>query len=305
MSHEDWLPTFLAAAGDPDVKTKLLTGLKAGDKTFKVHLDGYNFLPFFKGEVAKGPRHEIFYFDDGANLNALRYDDWKITFQVLEGNIFNGKRVAPNMPFVVNLRQDPFERYPSESMMYMEWMSDKRWAFLPAQGSSASSCNPSRNSRRARSPAASASIRRSKRSRPPPRAEGSERLDDRAPRHEEPARRHGVDRGRRRRRADGVARAGRCRCSSARRSIRLAAWSWRALPGGAPGAGPRLLAGARCRAGSRRARHRRRHVALQRGGGGGARSRGPRFEAVRHRPLAGRCSSPRPGRLVHRLPPAQ
>ena len=134
MSHEDWLPTFLAAAGDPDVKTKLLTGLKAGDKTFKVHLDGYNFLPFFKGEVASGPRHEIFYFDDGANLNALRYDDWKITFQYIEGNMFNGRLVAPNMPSVVNLRQDPFERYPTESLMYMEWMSAKGWAFLPAQG---------------------------------------------------------------------------------------------------------------------------------------------------------------------------
>jgi arylsulfatase len=134
MSHEDWLPTFLAAAGDPDVKTKLLTGLKAGEKTFKNHLDGYNFLPFFKGEVSQGPRHEIFYFDDGANLNAVRYDDWKITFQVLEGNIFNGKRVSPNMPFVVNLREDPFERYASESLTYMGWMQDKLWAFLPAQG---------------------------------------------------------------------------------------------------------------------------------------------------------------------------
>ena len=133
MSHEDWLPTFLAAAGDPDVKTKLLTGLKAGDKTFKIHLDGYNFVPFFKGEEAKGPRHEIFYFDDGANLNALRYDDWKITFQTLEGNFFNGKRVTPNMPFVVSLRQDPFERAPSESGQYLAWMTDKLWAFVPAQ----------------------------------------------------------------------------------------------------------------------------------------------------------------------------
>ena len=90
-------------------------------------------MPFFKGEEAKGPRHEIFYFDDGANLNALRYDDWKITFQMLEGNFFNGKRVTPNMPFVVNLRQDPFERFPSESMQYMAWMTDKLWAFVPAQ----------------------------------------------------------------------------------------------------------------------------------------------------------------------------
>jgi arylsulfatase A-like enzyme len=133
MAHEDWLPTFLAAVGDPNVKTELLTGLKAGDKTFKVHLDAYNFLSFFKGVEAKGPRHEIFYFDDSANLNALRYDDWKITFNVIAGNMFNGHLVTPNMPFVVNLREDPFERYPTESLMYMDWMSDKGWAFLPAQ----------------------------------------------------------------------------------------------------------------------------------------------------------------------------
>ncbi len=78
MSHEDWLPTFLAAAGEPDVKQQLLRGYKAGDKTFKNHLDGYNFMPFFKGETAKAPRREFFYFDDNASLNALRYDDWKI-----------------------------------------------------------------------------------------------------------------------------------------------------------------------------------------------------------------------------------
>jgi arylsulfatase len=133
MSNEDWLPTLLAAAGDADVKTTLLTGLKVGDKTFKSHLDGYNFMPFFKGEAAKGPRHEIFYFDDNANLNAVRYDDWKIHFQIMEGNFFNGKRTTPNMPLVINLRQDPFERFPSESMMYMEWVGQKLWVFMPAQ----------------------------------------------------------------------------------------------------------------------------------------------------------------------------
>ena len=80
MSHEDWLPTFLAAAGEPDVKQQLLRGYKAGDKTFKNHLDGYNFMPFFKGETAKAPRREFFYFDDNASLNAMRYDDWKINW---------------------------------------------------------------------------------------------------------------------------------------------------------------------------------------------------------------------------------
>jgi arylsulfatase A-like enzyme len=133
MAHEDWFPTFLAAAGDPDAKTKLLTGMQAGEKTYKAHLDSYNFLPFFKGEEAKGPRREFFYFDDSANLNALRYDDWKITFAYNEGNMVNGHLVTPNMPWVVNLRQDPFERYRDESMTYMLWMQDKLWAFVPAQ----------------------------------------------------------------------------------------------------------------------------------------------------------------------------
>jgi arylsulfatase A-like enzyme len=109
MSNEDWLPTFLAAAGDPDVKEKLVKGTKAGDKTFKVHLDGYNFMPFFKGEQAKGPRREIFYFDDNASLNAIRVDDWKIHFKIMEGNIAQAQLKSLNMPEVINLRQDPFE----------------------------------------------------------------------------------------------------------------------------------------------------------------------------------------------------
>ncbi len=133
MSHEDWLPTLLAAAGDPEVKTKLLKGLKAGDKTFKNHLDGYNFMPFLKGEQAKGPRREIFYFDDNASLNALRVDDWKLSFKVMEGNIVTSTLKTPNMPQVTNLRCDPFERYPTESMMYFRWFADKLWTFVPAQ----------------------------------------------------------------------------------------------------------------------------------------------------------------------------
>ena len=75
MSHEDWAPTFLAAAGDPDIKAKLLKGHKVSGKTFKTHLDGHNFMPFFKGESEEGPRKAIFYFDDNANLNAVRVND--------------------------------------------------------------------------------------------------------------------------------------------------------------------------------------------------------------------------------------
>lgn len=132
MSHEDWLPTFLAGAGDPGEKEKLLKGMKVGEKTFKTHLDGYNFVPFFKGETNKGPRREIFYFDDNANLNALRYDDWKISFAWIEGNLFTGKRQSQNVPIVTNLREDPFERYHEESGMYERWWSDKLWTLIPA-----------------------------------------------------------------------------------------------------------------------------------------------------------------------------
>jgi arylsulfatase len=133
ISHEDWAPTFLAAAGEPDLKSKLLTGLKVGDKTFKVHLDGFNFMPFFKGEESKSPRQEIFYFDDSANLNAVRVQDWKLSFRVMEGNLLTSTSKAPNMPIVCNLRQDPFERFATESAMWMRWASDKLWTFVPAQ----------------------------------------------------------------------------------------------------------------------------------------------------------------------------
>jgi arylsulfatase len=107
--------------------------MKAGDKTFKNHLDGYNFMPFFTGEVAKGPRREIFYFDDNASLNALRVEDWKIHFKIMEGNLQAANLKPLNMPYVINLRQDPFERFPSESSMYFRWYADKLWTFVPAQ----------------------------------------------------------------------------------------------------------------------------------------------------------------------------
>jgi arylsulfatase len=87
ISHEDWMPTFLAAAGDPEVVQKVAAGYKVGDKTFKQHLDGHNFVPYFQGGEEKGPRHQIFYFDQGGNLNAVRYDDWKVNFATTEGAI--------------------------------------------------------------------------------------------------------------------------------------------------------------------------------------------------------------------------
>jgi arylsulfatase len=133
MANEDWMPTLAAAAGDPNVTDELLTGLKVGDKTFKNHLDGYNFLPFFKGDEPKGPRKEFFYFTDSGDLNAMRYNDWKIEFSWVKGNLFTGQIQTQNVPIVVNLRQDPFERFPDESMMYARWWGDKLWTLVPAQ----------------------------------------------------------------------------------------------------------------------------------------------------------------------------
>ena len=100
-SHEDMMPTLLAAAGVPDVKEKLLKGYKAGDKTFNVHLDGYNMLPFWKGEVKADPRKEIFYFDQGGNLNAIRYDNWKLNFTIMEGSINTAYRKTPAWPILI------------------------------------------------------------------------------------------------------------------------------------------------------------------------------------------------------------
>ncbi|MBS2211859.1 arylsulfatase [Carboxylicivirga mesophila] len=131
-SHEDMLPTILAAAGVTDIKSKLLTGYKAGDKTFKLHLDGYNLLPLWKGEVAENPRKEIFYFDAGGNLNAIRYNNWKLHFTIMEGSINEAYRKTPSWPLCINLRADPFE-VSWKSALYTRWYGDNMWLFVPAQ----------------------------------------------------------------------------------------------------------------------------------------------------------------------------
>ena len=98
------------------------------------HLDGYNFLPFFQGKEDKSPRHENFYFDQGGNLNAVRYDDWKVNFAITEGAINTAYRKTPAWPKIVNLRADPFESAPPDSGMYVRWYADLLWIFVPIQG---------------------------------------------------------------------------------------------------------------------------------------------------------------------------
>jgi arylsulfatase A-like enzyme len=131
FSQEDWMPTLLAAAGEPNVKEKLLKGYQANGKSFKVHPDGYNFLPYFNGEVKKGPREEIFYFSQYGELNAVRWNDWKANFAGIEGNIMSGVRNVTGWPILVNLRADPYEKMPHESQMYLRWYADNMWLFVP------------------------------------------------------------------------------------------------------------------------------------------------------------------------------
>jgi arylsulfatase len=133
FSQEDWMPTLLAAAGEPDIVDKLKKGYQANGKTFKVHPDGYNFVPYFKGEVKKGPREEIIYFGAGGELNAIRWNDWKVHFAVLNGNIATATRDVPGCPVIINLRADPYEKAPHESGMYIRWYADNIWLFVPVQ----------------------------------------------------------------------------------------------------------------------------------------------------------------------------
>ncbi|MGB5964550.1 MAG: arylsulfatase [Sulfurimonadaceae bacterium] len=136
MSQEDWMPTLLAAAGVPDVKEKLASkdGYKANGKNFRVHLDGYNFKPYFEGKAEKGPRSEIMYFAASGMLNALRVDDWKVSFAIEEGSINKAYRKTPAWPVITNLRADPFESASRESDMYLRWYADNMWVMVPAQG---------------------------------------------------------------------------------------------------------------------------------------------------------------------------
>jgi len=137
VSHLDWMPTLLAAAGVPDVKEQLLKGMKVGDATFKVHLDGYNMLPLLTGQVKESPRKEFIYFNDDAELVALRYDNWKMVFseQRTPGTlrIWAEPFVTLRVPKIFNLRTDPYERADITSNTYYDWLLDHVFILVPAQ----------------------------------------------------------------------------------------------------------------------------------------------------------------------------
>lgn len=128
MSHQDWVPTLMAAAGVPDVKEQLLKGYQAGNKQFKVHLDGYNFVPYLEGKDKNGPRTDFYYFSDDGKMLASRDGDWKIVYAEQRAKRFDVWRdpfVELRAPKIFNLRRDPYERSDTDSNNYNQWWDKK------------------------------------------------------------------------------------------------------------------------------------------------------------------------------------
>jgi arylsulfatase len=137
VSHQDILPTLLAAAGDPDISQRLLNGHQAGDKTFKVHIDGYDMLPYFMGQAAESPRKEFFYINDDGLLVALRFQDWKAVFMEQRAKTLQcwlEPFVPLRAPKLFHLRRDPFERADENSNTYYDWYISHAFILGAAQG---------------------------------------------------------------------------------------------------------------------------------------------------------------------------
>ncbi|MGR3676730.1 MAG: sulfatase-like hydrolase/transferase, partial [Paracoccaceae bacterium] len=136
ISHLDWFPTFMSANGDPNMKEKMLDGPQFGEGNEGVHLDGYDFMPFFRGETEEGPRKEFFYFSDGGDLVNLRYNRRKLVFaeQRTEGfNVWEEPFVPLRLPKLIDLYSDPFERAPEEASGYVQWRFERLYLLVPAQ----------------------------------------------------------------------------------------------------------------------------------------------------------------------------
>jgi arylsulfatase A-like enzyme len=136
VAGEDWLPTLLAAAGEPDVKEKLLHGMKAGKTSYKVHLDGYNLLPYLTGKETESPRKEFYYFSDDGNLLAMRYTRWKLHLSIQEHRgfeVWSRGFTSLRVPLIIDTEADPFERTWEDSELYRQWQVDHVFLLVPAQ----------------------------------------------------------------------------------------------------------------------------------------------------------------------------
>ncbi len=131
----DWMPTLLAAAGDDEVKAKLKQGMRVGGERYKVHLDGYNFMPYFTGAVDTGPRQEFIYTSDTGDIVALRNGDWKLVFREQRAHgfdVWQDPYVELRLPKIFNLRMDPFERMDHEGSGYDRWRAEHLFLLVPA-----------------------------------------------------------------------------------------------------------------------------------------------------------------------------
>jgi arylsulfatase A-like enzyme len=137
FSGHDWFPTLLAAAGDAGVKDRLLQGWKVGDRTYKVHLDGYNQLPYLTGQQDHSARRGFVYFDDDGHVVALRVDNWKFVFceQKTPGtlDIWGEPLTCRRLPLLYNLRMDPYERADITSNTYNDWVLRHGFLMVGAQ----------------------------------------------------------------------------------------------------------------------------------------------------------------------------
>ena len=137
VCHQDMLPTLLAAAGEPDIVEKLLAGHTIGDKTYNVHIDGFNMLPYLTGEVAHSPRNSFIYVSDDGDIIAIRMDDFKVVLMEQRATRLQAwlePFVALRAPKVFHLRQDPFERADDNSNTYWDWLIDHLWVVYKMQG---------------------------------------------------------------------------------------------------------------------------------------------------------------------------
>jgi arylsulfatase A-like enzyme len=137
VTHQDWLPTLLAVAGEPAIKEKLLGGHKAGGKTFKVHIDGYNMLPYLSGEIKESPRNFFFYFSDDGDILAIRMGDYKVVLMEQRATrlmCWLEPFVKLRGPKLFHLRRDPFERADDNSNTYWDWYLDHAFIIYEMQG---------------------------------------------------------------------------------------------------------------------------------------------------------------------------
>ena len=135
VSHEDWLPTFAAIAGDPGIKDKLLKGTTINGRKYRNYIDGYNQLDYLTASVKESPRREFFYVNDDGQVVALRYQDWKVVFLENRGQAFEVWRepfVELRVPLLFNLRRDPFELAQHNSNTYNDWFLDRPFVIAPA-----------------------------------------------------------------------------------------------------------------------------------------------------------------------------